>query len=92
MYKSRLNKWGLKKNLTPMEVRAIVRCKVSRDAIGKIATEFVRLDGGNRIDYSTVEYYFRHNPHLMAWSKGGRSYTPLPPALKLRPTTRLFDF
>jgi tetratricopeptide (TPR) repeat protein len=51
MYKSRLRKWGLRKNLSENEARAIAQLKAQRDLVGK-STEILR--NGRRVNLKQV--------------------------------------
>ncbi|CAK7265084.1 hypothetical protein SEPCBS57363_001407 [Sporothrix epigloea] len=62
MYKTRISKWAIDKNLKAAEVAAILRMQQSRAALGKASKFFIR---GRDIDFARVEQYLKRDPTLL---------------------------
>ncbi|CAK7566506.1 MAG: hypothetical protein SEPTF4163_004453 [Sporothrix epigloea] len=62
MYKTRISKWAIDKNLKAAEVSAILKMQQSRAALGKASKFSIR---GRDIDFARVEQYLKRDPTLL---------------------------
>ena len=79
MYKSHIDKWGLRKNCKANEMKAIARKKVDRDAIGKASS--IRV-GRRQVKIEEVQRYFKRkfNHSLEEWVARVKSPRPATPS------------
>src|SRR5947209_4730683 len=86
MYQNRLTQWGFEKNNKETEIRAIVRKKSERSAIGKASKFDLR---GRPVNLADVERYLRRKGLVTEDIVAvGTSSAQTPPALTcLTPTT-----
>ncbi|CAK7229491.1 hypothetical protein SBRCBS47491_007265 [Sporothrix bragantina] len=68
MYKTRISKWAIDKNLKQADVAAILRMQQMRAAQGKKSKFTIR---GRDIDFARVEQYLKRDPTLLKQSQKG---------------------
>ncbi|CAK7273913.1 hypothetical protein SEPCBS119000_005902 [Sporothrix epigloea] len=76
MYKTRISKWAIDKNLKAAEVAAILRMQQSRAALGKASKFAIR---GRDIDFARVEQYLKRDPSLLKKAQKADDANASPP-------------
>jgi hypothetical protein len=79
MYKNRITKWSLDKKNKEAEVRANVRNKFSRAAVGKSSTFYIR---GRPANMSRIQQYIRKKGMTESELALARASSSTPPALE----------
>ncbi|CAK7205302.1 hypothetical protein SEUCBS139899_008071 [Sporothrix eucalyptigena] len=70
MYKTRISKWAIDKNLKAADVATILRMQQMRAALGKKSKFTIR---GREIDFARVEQYLKRDPTLLKQSQNGKN-------------------
>lgn len=69
MYKTRISKWAIDKNLKAADVATLLRLQQQRAALGKKSRFTVR---GRDIDFARVDQYLKRDPTLLKRSQQGQ--------------------
>lgn len=70
MYKTRISKWAIDKNLKAADVAAILRLQQVRAALGKKSQFTIR---GRDVDFARVEQYLKRDPTLLKQAQSSQS-------------------
>lgn len=68
MYKTRISKWAIDKNLKAADVATLLRLQQQRAALGKKSRFTIR---GREIDFARVDQYLKRDPTLLKRSQHG---------------------
>ncbi|KAL1888551.1 hypothetical protein Sste5346_009507 [Sporothrix stenoceras] len=72
MYKTRISKWAIDKNLKAADVATLLRLQQQRAALGKKSKFTIR---GRDIDFARVDQYLKRDPTLLKRSQHGEDPT-----------------
>ncbi|EPE06574.1 hypothetical protein F503_02702 [Ophiostoma piceae UAMH 11346] len=76
MYKTRISKWNLDKNLKAADVMVMFRMYQTRAMVGKKSRFTVR---GRYMDYARVEQYIRRDPSILTRVQNNEDIVDIPP-------------